>query len=184
MKFIVYIASIAFIFLIYGCYSVGTTTRDVDVHVPTIKDTTHLVSRKDTTNVVAVGKKDSSKVTLIINTPVQPPITPNQSNDEIIQQRDTWKKKCEKVEADKKELQRIIDENDVDAIVEVHPPDVKTLEITKTVTPGKLLMLWQLKGYILSLMFLAVLLNWLIYLFLKLKGIALNPTGLIKRIIG
>ena len=173
MKTIIFILST---FLFVGCYTIGTTSRDVSVHVPIVKDTLglHSVNQGDT---VAVGEEDSSSVDLVMEGPTY------DASDTTQEALETYRQKLAQAEKDKQELRRIISTNKTKAIVQVQPPDVKTQIITNTVTPGTLMMLWKLKGYILSLMLLAVLLSWLIYLFLKVKGIALNPLGLMKRIV-
>lgn len=172
--------TIIFVFLAIaftGCYTIGTTSRDVSVHVPVVKDTLglHAVNQGDT---VAVGEEDSSSVNLVMEEPTY------DASDTTQEALETYRMKLAQAEKDKQELRRIISTNKTKALIQVQPPDVKTQIITNTVTPGTLLMLWKLKWHILCLMLLAVLVFEVARLLIKIYGISLNPISLIKRITG
>ena len=125
-------------FLCAGCYTVGTTSRDIGVHVPIVRDSLnlHSVNQGDT---VAVGEEDSSSVDLVMDGPIY------DASDTTQEALELYRQKLAQSEKDKLELRRIISTNKTKAILQVQPPDVKTQIITNTVTPGKLLMLWKLK---------------------------------------
>ena len=166
---IVFLASIFCI----GCYSVGTTIKDEVAHVSIVRDTLNLhpVNQGDT---VAIGGNDSASVDLVMPYPTYIEDTTQaalESNQKALAQRNQ----------DVKNLKAIIARNKTQALIQVQPPDVHYQQLTITKTPSKLLMLWKLKGEIFSLMLLAVLLNWLVYLFLKVKGI--SPIGTIKKLL-